>query len=432
MICCKRDALKKFPRFGILFVILLAFVFSGCSGRFAQPTPIPARRPTDTLPPTRTPWPTNTPWILPTRIPTKTSTPKPPPLPPLSGRLLLQTGLIELRWLDFDGDRASLGEPFVSDLRQYAVSPDGRYLLYSGLETPVTLLDLLSGEQRQLAAEPSGCFAWSPEGSRFSYTRPKSPAALFAYELENSRSTEISDVACGNYLDFNAEGRLCGELTCGAWLDETRLLFRRFTGSLPAKVTDLGGLTGQLKPYPYPELRADHSTIATIENGRVGLEELPELWNELERCPDQPYLLLRNDWATESDVFIAPVFSDFSLFQPTPLPAIVGADLRQEGPLFVDADCRVAYSLRKFHSDAPVLILLDPATLQEVYRSVRLPQDWVWSGVWADQPGDQFAVIERPRQDGTSIGLIDLDNGAFANLFDLNEVNMNVIAWVGR
>jgi hypothetical protein len=410
---------------GILLVSLLA----ACSW-FAQPAPTPTRLPTTPPRPTRTPWPTATLWLPPTHVPTRTSTPKPPPLPPLSGRLLLETGVSELRWLDFDGERASLGEPIVSDLRQVALSPDGRYLVYSGLETPVTLLDLVSGEQRQLASQPSACFAWSPDGSRFTYTRREAAQTLYAYELANDRSTKITQAACGNFLGFSSEGKLCGELTCGVWLDEARLLFRRFSGSLPNKVTDRKGLSGQA--YPYPELRADHSTIAAIERGQAALEELPELWNELERCPHAPYLLLRKDWATDSELLIAPVFSDFSLFQPEPLPKVKDQLYLQSSPLFVDRQCHLLAVVGTRYGDQVALAMIDPASLQEIFRSPILRLDWNWSGAWVGDPAERIAAIVQGGQGGSTITLVDLDSGSHRDLIDLDEDQANVIAWSAR
>jgi len=116
----------------------------------------------------------------------------------------------------------------VTDLRQYASSPDGHYLVYSGLKTTVTLLDLESGETRPLVGANSDCFRWSPDSARFTYTSDTPSPGLYAYELESGRSTKIVDVPCGSYKNFRTSGTssrpgsICGEISCGpGWMKRT-------------------------------------------------------------------------------------------------------------------------------------------------------------------------------------------------------------------
>ena len=72
--------------------------------------------------------------------------------------------------------------------------------------------------------------------------------------------------------------------TCGIWLDESHVLFQRYTGSLPDKVTVTAGVPA--------ELRAQHTTVAALSGGKAKLVNWPERWYEIDRCAYGPYVLL--------------------------------------------------------------------------------------------------------------------------------------------
>jgi len=253
--------------------LLVGLILAGCASQVKTPPPSPT--PHATVPPfpteppyvfvTFTPWPTRTP------IPSKTPTFTPPPLPGFSGRLLLLTGMVELRWLNFTSGSASLEEPFTRGAFSMGISPDRKSLVFSGWKDDITLVDLTTGEMKPLVADHSRCFSWSPSNTRFTYTTYKPPSALYSYDLASGKSTRIVDFPCGNYFgDLGAnmtsgpgEGTLCGGMTCGVWMDDTHLFFQRFTGELPETITyTVRGI--------YPALLSKLTSLASLdEKGRL-------------------------------------------------------------------------------------------------------------------------------------------------------------------
>jgi len=90
-------------------LLLAGFCLTACNLpvlSIPSPTATPTRYRSPV--PTRTRYHTWTPLPTFTSFPSRTPTPTIPPMPPLSGRLLLLTGVTQLRWLDFDGDSATL------------------------------------------------------------------------------------------------------------------------------------------------------------------------------------------------------------------------------------------------------------------------------------------------------------------------------------
>lgn len=427
---------------GLLLVLQLAL--AACTATPGTPSVAPATVFSAGLTPlpTWTPRPTWTPWQPPTRAPTATPTATPPPPPPFTGRLLLETEHSELRWLDFAGGKPRLGDALITDLRQYAVSPDGRYVVYSGLETPMTLLDLANGQTRRLGNSTSRCYAWSPSSARFAYTSYSPTPALYAYELTGGTSTKIVDFACAYYMGGHmgggapTSGRICGEITCGAWLDESHLLFRHYAGAMPDTVTDTGLPSSGMGPYPYIEVRAQAATIASLQDRHVTLTDLPELWFELARCPYGPYVLLRNSWDADSPDYISPVFTDAGGLRPAPLPMDgYSAELKvvvTHGS-FVDRQCDIGFwGERPGWSGSTLYGLLDPVTHQEVFRSATLPdilqlnRHWVWVG---DPQARRVAIpFWGGNRDG--IAMVDLNTGGYTILLDSSEHFIEVAAWV--
>jgi len=345
-------------------------------------------------------------------------------MPPLSGRLLLDTG--ELRWLVYDSEEAKLGEPLVRNLRDYALSPDGRYLLFSGLDNDITLLELATGKKRVLVSSPSACLSWSPDGSRFTYTTHEGSPGLYAYELATGKRTKIVGFPCGTYSDYSSGGtpRYCGEVTCGVWLDESHVLFQRFTGSLPDKVTVIAG-----DPR---ELRAQHTTIAALAGGKARLVNWPERWYGIDRCAYAPYVLLGDD-DLDTPPYISPVFTSYAGLEPRPLPTLEH-QVRGSSQRFADSDCNILvwHEEHSYNGSERWVSLLDPKRMDVVFTSAPLPtnsfagaQDYVWVG----DPGQHVMAFTTPSEKGVGVTLVDLDTGASRTLIEDEWPPVDVLAW---
>jgi len=414
----------------VRIALALVVVLSGCGSQvtpsLAEPAPSsrsPAATPRPVM--TRTPKPTRTP------TPTATPTPTPPALPPLSGRLLLDVRS-ELRWLIFDGEQARLEEPLARNIRDYALSPSGRYLVFSGLDNDITLLELATGKTRVLVASPSACLSWSPQSARFAYTTWEGSPGLYAFELATGRRTKIVGFPCGTYSDYGSGGtpRYCGQVTCGVWLDESHVFFQRFTGSLPDKVTVAAGV-----PI---ELRAQHTTIAALAGGKAKLVDWPDRWYEIDRCAHGPYVLL-GDADPDTPPCVSPVFTSFAGFQPRPLAELEHEE-RGSGASFADPDCSILVRHEGYSGDRWVS-LVDPDGTEVVFTSAPLPtkfvaadgkmhrSDWGRDYAWVGDPGQHVMAITRASEKGTAVTLVDLDTGASRVLIEDEWPPVDVLAW---
>lgn len=173
-----------------------------------------------------------------------------------------------------------------------AISPNGRLLLYSsGRET--LLLDLPSGEMRQVVPHRSSCLRWSPDGSRFAYVTDhlyvadRAGASEVVYEAPSAVYTLFTHVGS------TGEGseRLYGEVGCPVWLSPDRLIFDRFSGSMPQA---LGEDTDEFGRSYYEELRPNGTSLATLDGGAT-LEHATKRLDVTAACAGGRYVLLAND-----------------------------------------------------------------------------------------------------------------------------------------
>jgi WD40 repeat protein len=342
----------------------------------------------------------------------------------------------ELRWLIFDGEQARLEKPLARNIRDYALSPNGRYLVFSGLDNDITLLELATGKKRVLVASPSACLSWSPQSARFTYTTWEGSPGLYAYELATGRRTKIVGFPCGTFSNYSSGGtpRYCGEVTCGVWLDESHVLFQRFTGSLPDKVT----VTIAGDPI---ELRAQHTTIAALAGGKAKLVNWPARWYEIGRCAHGPYVLL-TDQDPNTPPCVSPVFTRFAGFQPRPLAELEHME-SGSGASFADPDCNILVRHERGYGDRWVSLVAPDAT-EVVFTSALLPTkfvtadgkqyfgDWGQSYAWVGDTGQHVMAITKSSENGTAVTLVDLDTGAFRILIEGKWHDVNVLAWTPR
>lgn len=393
------------------------------------PTSSPSLAPATVSQPTFPPEPTRLPTA--TDTPAPTPTPTPPPLPPFVGRLLVVIDKA-LYWLTGEGETAQLSEPLAQNIELATVSPDGRYLAYSIRGEVTNLMDLSSGEVRQLSPTTSQCFSWSPDNSHFTYTVEKGALELYQADPDGAK-VKIAQTPCKKYgggVTGNVDPHnMCGELTCGAWLDESHLLFQRFQGEMPGFVTIKSGVPVQLQ--------SQLTTLATVNSSggqATRLVDLAERWYEVERCNAGPYVLLRKE--RDGDVYLSPTFTDLSGLQASPLPGCEDCYPRYPAR-FADAQCNI---LQRHHpaQGSDWLTLTDPASLEVILSTKELFSLFNFGYkdvVWAGEAQERIMALTTFSQKGVQITLIDLHNGVKAVLvemaMEMERADSYVLGWMG-
>jgi dipeptidyl aminopeptidase/acylaminoacyl peptidase len=144
--------------------------------------------------------------------------PAPAPLPALSiaarapqGRFVFQTATGQIVQITADGS----GERVLTSGHEPALSPDGSRLAFGRGDPPsIWLLDLASGEERLLVAEPGvRSPVWSPDGSRLAILKSKrdpvfriDPATRRpGWLLEEHFGIAVVDVASGTLIDLPSQ-----------------------------------------------------------------------------------------------------------------------------------------------------------------------------------------------------------------------------------
>jgi hypothetical protein len=210
------------------------------------------------------------------------------------------------------------------------------------------------------------------------------------------------------------------------------VFFQRFTGSLPDKVTVAAGVP--------VELRAQHTTIATLAGGKAKLVDWPDRWYEIDRCAHGPYVLL-SDADPDTPPCVSPVFTSFAGFQPR---ALVELEHKERGgdASFVDSDCSILVRHEESYSGDRWVSLVDPDGMEVVFTSATLPTKFVATDgkmyrsnlgsdyAWAGDPGQHVMATTRASGTGITVLLVDLDTGAFRVLIEDEWPPVEVLAWV--
>jgi len=216
--------------------------------------------------------------------------PSNPPGPELTGRLLA-----------FDhGSEAGAGRVVevrggapVTEVVTGVIAADlgaAGQLAYVRADGAIVRRDLAAGTDTVIPATvPAGadCLSWSPDGTRLDYLG-RADGGLYVTTVDGA-TTKV-DVPKQQWYTESAEGYvlpqpkpggasvpLTGELTCGRWLDDRRLVFDR--------VADMpGAVTLEDDEEPTRLVPADTTTVAVLDPLR--LVDSPEPWRLEDRCGD--------------------------------------------------------------------------------------------------------------------------------------------------
>lgn len=101
------------------------------------------------------------------------------------------------------------------------------------------MVDLVAGTTSSLPVEASSCVSWAPSSNKFAYAPLGTERELRVWDLAGT-SAAITRAASASYVrDATGERlRLAGELTCGVWLGDSRILLQRFNGAMPRQIVE--------------------------------------------------------------------------------------------------------------------------------------------------------------------------------------------------
>ncbi len=348
------------------------------------------------------------------------------PSPPFSGRLVVRlgneihelaatpNGNAEVRLL------ARLCEGCGGE-QEAAVSPNGRFLAYSveewieGFpEQRTMLLDLRSGEEEPVLLDEryrAKCLAWSPDGSRLSYTE----GHLFVASLRAGRyrSRRVYETPSAVYTGAT---RIFADVGCAVWLGPERLVFQRFEGEMPQSIVPGRG------PEP------NGTSLATL-GPSLELASTSRLLEVSSVCATGEYVLF------EDDALLAPGLRGLSAMRPRRVYG--GEEVLASG--FLPGTCTpyavTAEGLHVIDPEGPAVEVSYPAPFgDDAGRE--------WQGVWVSKPSRMHAAVVG--WDGLfkrcpcSISILNLKTGRERELFSFPESTIEpaelpeILAWLPR
>lgn len=297
--------------------------------------------------------------------------------PPFSGRLIVRLG-DEVHELAA-GPNGAVGARLLATLcercggeQEAAVSPNGRFLAYSveeyieGFpEHRTMLLDLRSGEENPFLLQqryPAKCLAWSPDGSRLSWTE----GHLFVGGLSVGQVRSRLVYETPNAL-YTGNVRIFAGVGCAVWLGPERLLFQRFEGEMPQSIVPGRG------PEP------NGTSLATLRP-RLELASTSRLLEVSSACATGQYVLF------EDDALLAPGLRGLSAMRPRRVYG--GEEVLASG--FLPGTCTpyavTANGLHVIDPEGPAVEASYEASFgEEVGRE--------WQGIWISEPSRMDVAV---------------------------------------
>jgi hypothetical protein len=101
------------------------------------------------------------------------------------------------------------------------------------------MIDLVAGTTTSLPVKGGSCVSWAPSSNRFAYAPLGTEQELRVWDLAGT-SAAVTRAASASYVrDATGERlRLAGELTCGVWLGDSRIVLQRFNGVMPRQIVE--------------------------------------------------------------------------------------------------------------------------------------------------------------------------------------------------
>jgi hypothetical protein len=300
----------------------------------------------------------------------------------------------------------------VSGGNELAVSPDQRFVLFSNERDGTGLIDVSTWEMIPLFPLHVHCLQWAADGQRFSLVGGPIPI-LYVFHLD----TEIPEVTSSDRVFISpaelyaSEGRsYAGDLDCGHWVGENRLLFKSYRGPMPPEIS-----------LPdTPELDVNTTTLALLGE-RTAISYFPWLLSVKDVSKDLGYMLVE----MKGTLYIGKPFDDFD--------DIRLRTLRELSNLEIDAG--------QFTPDSREIILwtgdsinfVDIETLA-VTSSFPFPSAWSEYGFrslveaeWVGDPHDGILIWNDPNG---ALRIGSLQTGIHTILWDTAAAEVESLVWL--
>jgi hypothetical protein len=428
----------------LIWVILLLFTLLASCAPVTTPVINPSATATKAYTPTSRPTKTITP--IPTRTPTPTQI-----------RLAFTGRIIALARADLFELTASADSQQVnynliaSHVTDAAISPDFRYIVYSTFSVDFSnrlthLYDLENHTEAVILPDTANSISWSPDSQWVSFISGfgslEVEYGLYLFDVTSNTSHLVFEPDCAGYGVVNTQG-VCGKFTKGVWINSDTLIFQRFTGPLPAKVTT---------PF-YPEVNSNTTTFMSISAGNQVLGDSSRRWFIQDDCGEQDLLReetdegLRFSIADTADFIANPgTIEPLSIIdyvegssEYLPLYGIWSTGL-PDGPYlqFIPGSCNLVYL-----SGEPFdryLHILNPGTLEDrvlpfpAFGLIAFPSNIPITEDWFDQPDSQVVVMSETTY--PTIEIVNLQNAEVSKIWsgeDLANINPNqfrLLAWI--
>lgn len=369
-------------------------------------------------------------WLLSTLlVATGCSQPSTPPPPTLDGRLIVLADynlyvLSDQSTPETPVDKLHLAGPYVY---RPVVSRDGRYLVYElgvdqgqGGGGEVRLHDLETGETRTLLSVTSipECLSWGwtsdklgiVNGPEFSVIDPLSGSAQLVYTAPSAGYTADPLVA-----QAGQGSAIHGKVTCGHWVGPDQILFTRFAGPLPGRVTSSDD----------PKLAPNRLTLAALGDP-VTLEDYPGGFSLLDVSSDGAYFLVSP--LPDLKAYVIRAFPPQG--EALALDAIQGRELAVPPGALIFQLRFAPGSNEVYYVGEGGVHFINPETLEERVgpeMDIDFRGDWTWVG----GPARNLVAASRPVTDRSyQIDLMDLNTGGRRVLAELPASGAQFVAWV--
>ena len=186
----------------------------------------------------------------------------------------------------------------VSGGNELAISPDQRFVLFSNERDGTGPIDVSTWAMIPLFPLHVHCLQWAADGRRFSLVGGPIPILyVFHLDPEALEVTSSDRVFISPAELYPAAGRsYAGDLDCGYWVGENRLLFKSYRGPLPPEIT-----------LPdTPELDVNTTTLALLGE-RTAISYFPWLLSVKDVSKDLAYILVE----LKGTLFIGKPFDNF-------------------------------------------------------------------------------------------------------------------------
>ena len=154
-------------------------------------------------------------------------------------------------------------ETIASDVRRAVASPNGTYIVYYA-STGLVLIDVLHNTSRVIVdGSVISCTKWSPDSRHFAVVLQDTNDL----KVYNTIGKDIAAVRTPS-ATYEGIGEVHGDLNCGTWIDNSKFIFTRFSGSMPETLhlpgRDTIANTTTMLDIEHPDNLIDSATVSRV------------------------------------------------------------------------------------------------------------------------------------------------------------------------